>query len=252
MTTYRHQDQLRAVVDLSHVLGDPSRDLVILAEGNTSVRVTDGMLVKASGASLAEATHDDFVELDLAEIENLLRSGGGDREVSKGFAAATRWGSKRPSVEALLHAVCYRIPEVKAVAHTHPTAVNALLCSSKANDLVAGSLFPDQIVVLGRNPLFLSYVDPGLPLAIFAGERLSAHVATYGVPKAIYLANHGLFALGGSAEETVRITQMAVKSARVLLGALSVGGAVFLDQEHASRIDTRPDEKYRREVLTAE
>jgi hypothetical protein len=45
--------ELRTLVELSRTLGEPSRDLVILAEGNTSIRTEeDRMLVKAGGAQL--------------------------------------------------------------------------------------------------------------------------------------------------------------------------------------------------------
>ena len=54
---------------------------------------------------------------------------------------------RRPSVESLLHAVCYEDPGVGAVAHTHPTPVVSL------------------IAVLGRHPLLVGYLDPGPPLA---------------------------------------------------------------------------------------
>ena len=51
------------------------------------------------------------------------------------------------------------------VGHTHPVPVLALLCSPHAEALATHLLFPDQIVVLGRRPLFVPYVDPGLALA---------------------------------------------------------------------------------------
>jgi hypothetical protein len=44
---------------------------------------------------------------------------------------------------------------------------------------------------------------------------------------------------------------MAVKSARVLAGALAAGGARPLSAEAVARIDTRPDEHYRRLALAA-
>jgi len=243
---------LAEIVRLSRDVGDPANDLVILAEGNTSVRTSGGrMLVKASGANLATAVDDDFVEVELEALMHLVRDGSGDdADVAAGLAAATTWGTKRPSVESLLHAVCQSIPAVTTVIHTHPTPVNALLCSRQAEALVAGSLFPDQIVVLGRHQLLVPYVDPGLPLAhhvLTEIERFTAENGTH--PRVVYLRNHGMFALGTRSDEAVQITAMAVKSARVLLGALSAGGPVYLDQANADRIDTRPDELLRRRLL---
>ena len=111
-------------------------------------------------------------------------------------------------------------------------------------------LFPDQIVVLGRRPLFVPYVDPGLALARRVRDDLKLHVARHGEPpKVIYLGNHGLFALGLTPEHVLQITAMAVKASRVLAGALAVGGVSALAEAEADRIDARPDEHYRRAAL---
>jgi rhamnose utilization protein RhaD (predicted bifunctional aldolase and dehydrogenase) len=247
-------DELTEIIRFSRALGDPQFDLVILAEGNTSVRTAaDRMLVKASGSSMRTAGEQDFVEVDLTVFMDLINGGAAsDDDVSAMLAAATIQGLKRPSVESLLHAVCLQVPGVNAVAHTHPTPVNALLCSSEASWLTEGSMFPDQIVVMGENQLMVPYVDPGLPLAQEVLASLSAHVHEFGShPKVIYLQNHGMFALGGNAEEALQITAMAVKSARVLIGALSIGMPTFLAKQNADRINTRPDENLRRKLLAA-
>jgi len=155
-----------------------------------------------------------------------------------------------PSVEAILHAVVYAETRADVVAHTHPVAVNAILCSASPGLLVEGALFPDQIVVLGRRPLLVPYTDPGVPLARAVRDALRAHVAEHAAePRAIYLANHGLFALAGTTSEADLITAMAAKVARVLLGTMAAGGPAFLPEQHVDRIDRRPDEQYRRAVL---
>ena len=246
--------RLQELITLSRLIGEPGRDLVILAEGNTSVRAGESsMLVKATGSAMADADETDFVQVDLHHYWALLDGeADGDGAVAKMMSAAGQWGEKRPSVESLLHAVCLRIPEVDAVVHTHPVAVNAVLCSDKADYLVRGSLFPDQVVVLGRHNLLVPYVDPGLPLARYTQRALAHHQERYGShPKAIYLRNHGLFALGSSPAQAVQVTEMAVKAARVLAGALAAGEPVYLEEENAERIHTRPDEEWRRRVLDA-
>jgi rhamnose utilization protein RhaD (predicted bifunctional aldolase and dehydrogenase) len=253
VTDYHDPPALDAIIAMSRWVGEPARDLVILAEGNTSLKVGVGLLVKASGAALETATGDDFVELERAAIERLVVAGTADDDgVRDAMTAATRWGSRRPSVEALLHVVCQRFADVRAVIHCHPVAVNSLLCSSRAGELVRGSYFPDQIVSLGDHALLIPYIDPGLPLAHAAIGLLDEHVDAYGAPpKVIYLANHGMFALGSSIAEAKQITEMAVKTARIVLGALSVGDPVTLSDENRARIDTRPDELFRRSALTA-
>ena len=243
-------------VAFSRALGEPSRDFVVLAEGNTSLRGDNGtMLVKVSGSRLPTATPDDFVHVDWTALMAVVDSDteAGDGDVAVALTAARCDGSeddRRPSAESLLHAVCYEDPGVGAVAHTHPTPVVSLLCSNRAEALTAGSLFPDQIVVLGRHPLLVGYLDPGLPLArgtlAAVRNRRAAHGQTLRV---IYLRNHGLFALGRDPGDALAITTMAVKCARVLQGALAVGHPTYLDDALAARIDTRLDEQLRRARL---
>lgn len=245
-------DRRSQIIELSRTIAEPDRDLVILAEGNTSMRTAaDRMLVKATGSEMASAGGDDFVEVDLTQFWALIDGADeGDDAVAALFARATTRGGGRPSVESLLHAVCQRQAGVDTVVHTHPVPVNAILCSDQAKLLVHGALFPDQIVVLGRHPMLVPYVDPGLPLAREVDRRLREHVALHGeAPRAIFLRNHGMFALGSSAEQAMQITRMAVKTARILLGAASVGAPVFLTDGAAARIDTRPDEILRRRLL---
>ena len=247
--------QLETIVGLSRRLGEPARELVILAEGNTSLRTRpDAMLIKATGASMATASEHDFVEVDLREFDALIADPeAGDDDVRDVFARAITWGEGRPSVESLLHAVCHRLPGVTVAGHTHPIAVNGLLCSGRADLLVRGALFPDQIVVLGTSPLLLDYYDPGLSLARIADRRLRDHLQRTGSPpKVIYLANHGMFAVGASAQEVLQITMMAVKVASILLATNAVGGPVYLSQADVDRIDTRPDEELRRKLLLRE
>jgi rhamnose utilization protein RhaD (predicted bifunctional aldolase and dehydrogenase) len=242
------------IVALSRALGEPARELAILAEGNTSLRTGAGaMLVKASGASLGAVTEADFVELEIAPLTALLADpAADDASVARAFATVEERTGRRPSVEAMLHAVCLERTDAGAVGHTHPVPVLALLCSPHAEALATKPLFPDQIVVLGRRPLFVPYVDPGLALARRVRDDLAAHVTRHGEPpKVIYLANHGMFALGRTPEHVLQITAMAVKASRVFAGALAAGGAIALSDADADRIDTRPDEHYRRAALDA-
>lgn len=242
------------LVDLSQRLGHEDRDWACVAEGNVSAALGDGtLLVKATGSRMREAEPSDFVRVRLAELTALIDDDtAGDGEVEAAFAAArTDPAAKRPSVESLLHAVCVAEGQASVVGHSHPTDLNAFLCSTRPELLVEGSLFPDQIVVLGRHQLLVPYIDPGLALARRVRADLRAFTARHGLaPKAIYLANHGFFALGSSVREVLDITEMATKCARVLRGTLAVGGTRHLSAEDCERIDTRPDEVLRRGMLS--
>lgn len=250
-------ESLRSLVDLSRALGDPAADLVILGEGNTSAGLADGsFLVKASGAALQHAGDDDFVRLDRAAVLHVIEDRSLDdfdiASLAGRLRAAGLDGSPRtPSIETMLHALALDLPGIGYVGHTHPTAVNALLCSRRAEEHLAEPLFPDQVVVCGRHTLFVPYAEPGLPLARAVRDGLREHTDRHGYPpKLIYLGNHGIVALGSSAQEVRQITAMSVKAARVLSGALAAGGPRALPAASADRIDRRPDEAHRRQVLS--
>jgi rhamnose utilization protein RhaD (predicted bifunctional aldolase and dehydrogenase) len=108
-------------------------------------------------------------------------------------------------------------------------------------------MFPDQIVLLGPAFVYVPYTDPGLPLALTVRDRVRQFVDTQQrIPKVLLMENHGVFALGGTAQDVLNITQMLVKTCRVLTGTLVGGGPRFLSHEHVARIDQRPDELARR------
>jgi rhamnose utilization protein RhaD (predicted bifunctional aldolase and dehydrogenase) len=247
----RRNAVLSSLVELSRELGSPERDAVILAEGNTSGDV-DGktFLLKASGFSLVTATEESFVEMRTAAVLDLLdRPPRTDAELTTALLACRAADGPRPSTEATLHALALTLGGATFVGHSHPTAVNSILCSQHASALAAGTLFPDHIVVCGH-ALLVPYVDPGVPLGLAVREGLRKHIELHGSPpKVIYLQNHGLIALGHSPGDVLQVTAMAVKAARVLLGTFAAGGPRFLPESEEARIETRPDEHYRQQIL---
>jgi ribulose-5-phosphate 4-epimerase/fuculose-1-phosphate aldolase len=72
------------------------------------------------------------------------------------------------------------------------------------------------------------------------------------LPRMILLQNHGLIAIGPSAGAVEATTKMAEKSAKIFLGAASLGGPVFMPESQVRRISGRPDELYRQKVLKLE
>jgi len=242
---------------MSQFLGDPSRDYVILGEGNTSARIDDEtFFVKASGTRLAGIERDGFVAVRNAPILEMLDAGDlSDREIDQRLMAARvdQSGPIKPSVETLFHAWLLSQPDVNFVGHTHPTAVNAIMCSVGWRDAIQGRIFPDEIVYCGVAPAYLEYTDPGCALA----RAIRSTVEEYGdrcglVPKVVLIQNHGMIALGATAGEVQDITQMWVKVARVLAGTQAFGGPHFISQENVDRLHTRPDEDYRRRVARAQ
>ena len=66
------------------------------------------------------------------------------------------------------------------------------------------------------------------------------------------VASQGLIVLGRTAKQVEDVTAMAVKPARVLLGAYSVDGPRYLSPKDVDRIHTRLDEVYRCQLLGLE
>lgn len=248
------QQILHELVTMSRTLGDPAKGYVILGEGNTSARVDeDTFFVKGSGARLESIEESGFVEVRFDGVLTLLgKENLSDEQIREGLKAAKVNPDcpLRPSVETILHAQALRTGAAKFVGHTHPTVVNAILCSRRAEEAFAGRLFPDEIVVCGPAPVYIPYTDPGLLLARAVWAGVERHTDLYGQwPKVILLQNHGLIVLGQSAREVVDTTAMAAKTTQVLLGTYALGGPHFLSAPQVDRLCTRPDEAYRRRVL---
>lgn len=229
---------------LSRTLADPGLDSAILAEGNVSVRDGDRFWVKASGRRMATAGPDDFSRVDPAPILAALDSDLDDAGVRALLAASAE--GPLPSVETFMHAALLGLPDVHVVGHAHPVALLGLLCTDRAAEEAGRRYFPDEIVCCGPSSPLVPYVDPGLPLARAVRAAALGHVESFGeVPKTIWLANHGLIALGRNVAVVESAFAMTVKAARVR----SSGASIPLSDSQIARIHTRPDEHHRQRAL---
>src|SRR5690242_1420014 len=106
---------LQQLVDLSRYLGDPGKGYAMLGEGNTSARIDeDSFYVKASGTTLSMIGTDGFVRLSISKILSIIDDeSAGDDDVTRIFDEAKLDPSdkRRPSVEAMLHAILLSVPE---------------------------------------------------------------------------------------------------------------------------------------------
>jgi rhamnose utilization protein RhaD (predicted bifunctional aldolase and dehydrogenase) len=248
------QPELDELVAMSRYLGQPELELAILGEGNTSARAdADSFWLKASGHTLRDIGREGFVRISFERALGLLDGPAlGDAETKAALTAAKVDSNQpgHPSVEILLHAVALSLPGINFVGHTHPIVVNSLTCSAGFEAAFAGRLFPDEIVVLGPAPLLIPYVDPGIPLARYVKAAIEGHVDTYGeAPRWMLMQNHGLIAVGKSAQQVQNITAMAVKTCRILLGTFAAGGPHFMSVGDVARIYSRPDEHLRQAVI---
>ncbi|MEY5025535.1 MAG: hypothetical protein RLZZ244_1063 [Verrucomicrobiota bacterium] len=241
------------LLELSHYLGAEHRDLAILGEGNTSARVgPDTFLVKASGCHLGTLGTEDLVECRFDALLPLLgRPEIRDEEVDVALnGCRVQAEARRPSVEALFHAYLLSLPGVQFVGHTHAMAVNAVLCSSRAEDFARRRIFPDEIVCCGPEAVLVPYLDPGVWLAQGIAVGVEAFRERHGmVPRVILLKNHGIITLGASPEAVKGAMMMAVKSARIFAGTFAMGGPEFLTEAVVQRIQGRSDEHYRQRAL---
>jgi rhamnose utilization protein RhaD (predicted bifunctional aldolase and dehydrogenase) len=235
---------------LSHYLGEPQRDYAILGEGNTSARADDDtFFVKASGKHLGNIETSGFCAVRFSRVLPALERSDVDDAGVKEILTHCRVDQESklmPSVETFLHAYLLTLPGVNYVGHTHPTAVNSILCSVNARQAISGRLFPDEIVCCGVAPCFVEYTDPGVTLAKLLKRRVEEYGAKYGQsPRVILMQNHGLIGLGNTSRDVTSATDMYVKVARVIIGTYALGGPNFFPEEHVRRIHTRPDELYR-------
>lgn len=240
------------LLDLTRRLGAPERDLVILAEGNTSELVGDEIVVKASGASMRDADHSSFAAVDLAALADLIDDPSGDQEqLTRALEEDGGGSTVRASIETMVHVAVRMVSSVRFVAHTHPTPVLALLASVRSESAFAEPVYSDELMVLGRS-LHVRYAEPGLPLGRLFARRLREHLDEWGeVPSLVLLGNHGIVAISQSVEGADAISAMAVKSARVRLGALQAGGIRGLGEDATRHYFARSDFADRRAALSA-
>lgn len=259
---------LDSLIELTRALGEPQNDYVIIGEGNTSLRLDeDSFLVKASGHGMHGIGADGFVAMRIQPMLALLDKPPATLSEEKAItnSAAIRQhaalppnalggteGGLSPSVEASFHAMLLHECGLRYIGHTHPVAINQILCSECGPDFAFQRRFPDEVVLCGPQSALVPYADPGLPLALAIREKTREYMSAYGeAPKLILLENHGMIALGETPAEILNITAMAVKAARIFLGALMTGKPTHLPEEEAWHIYRRPDEIYRRQRFVA-
>ena len=161
-------------------------DLVTCGGGNTSMKEDGVMYVKGSGTALKDAVTETFVGMNHNKLLDILNEpypeedNAREAKFLKDVTAAKLPGeeSKRPSVEALLHAL---FPQ-KFVLHLHPSLVNGLTCSLNG-EKDCKHLFGDSVV-------WVPECKPGYVLAKRMKDVFEASEKTV---KTVLLQNHGVF-----------------------------------------------------------
>ena len=172
---------MKNLVNYSRKYGSDS-ELVLAGGGNTSMKENGVLYVKGSGCALSSIEPENFVRMDMAKLLSILEKKypADDKSREAAFtadcASAKLPGedAKRPSVEALLHAI---FPQ-RYVLHLHPALVNGLTCSVGGEE-AAKKLFPDAI--------WVEACRPGYTLAKLLSDKIGEKTDT------VLLQNHGVF-----------------------------------------------------------
>jgi rhamnose utilization protein RhaD (predicted bifunctional aldolase and dehydrogenase) len=214
--------ELERLVARSRLIGaDPT--LVVHGGGNTSTktrevdhlgRERDVLRIKGSGTDLKTIGLDGFPGLFLDELLPLRDHAAMSDEAMVEYLAhcMVEPGSRRPSIETLLHAF---LP-ARHVDHVHADAICALTNTPDGERHVREALGPDVAVV--------PYIRPGF--------ALSRRVADLAGSSAVVLAQHGLVTWGESHEESYGRTLALVARAEAYLAereAAKRAGAPDLD-----------------------
>ena len=171
---------------------------VLAGGGNTSFKEGGVMAVKSSGTRLADIRTEQFVRMDMAKLTAMLDATYPPEDDAREAAAladmfAARLPgeeAKRPSVEAILHALF----PYKYVLHLHPPLVNGLTCGVDGQNICA-QLF-------GGRAVWIGLVKPGYILADVCNDIFGIELAKWGEhPKVVIMQNHGIFVAADTTEE---------------------------------------------------
>lgn len=189
------------LLEISHFFGN-NKEFVIGGGGNTSWKDENYLYVKASGTQLRSLTDQGLIKLDRRALDEMFsKSFPGDtiqrdQMILAGLMKSCLDNDRnlRPSVETPLH----HLIRYKYVIHTHPTRINALLCSMNCGKTIK-KMFPEDV-------LYVEYTDPGFVLF----KKLESEIFAYRKrflkdPGIILVQNHGVFISADTCEEVRKL-----------------------------------------------
>lgn len=162
------KEDIASLLYASHLLGR-NEDFIQASGGNTSLKISHYILVKASGKKLCDCLDENiFILLDTKSF---------DRSNFRFMPSQDICGSElRPSIEAAFHCLV----DQKFVIHTHPIDLirSTLDDSQLQNKLNQSSQY---------SPVVIDYYKPGAELAAAINDQLQNQKDIYYI-----LKNHGL------------------------------------------------------------
>ena len=199
---------MEKLIEFSKKYGsDP--ELVLAGGGNTSMKENGVLYVKGSGCALSAIERDNFVALDIAALTEVTTKQypDSDKEREAAFLAdvfAARLPgneNKRPSVEALLHAL---FPQ-RYVLHLHPAIVNGLTCAVDGES---------ECARLSPAAVWVPSCRPGYTLGKLLSDKMGAET------KIVLLQNHGVFFAAETPEELDALLEDMLGKLRGCIGEI--------------------------------
>ncbi len=175
------------------------------------------VLVKPSGVDYSSLAPGDLVAVDLAS----------------GEAAG---GQLKPSVDLPHHLFLYRnMPEVRGIVHTHSNFATAFAACGRPIPCVLTSMADE----FGGEIPCAPYVDND-------GDNIGRAILEHRSERApaILLANHGVFAWGGSPSAALKAAVMAEDAAKTAYLAMGIGDPVTLPAEEIEKWWDRYQNRY--------
>jgi rhamnose utilization protein RhaD (predicted bifunctional aldolase and dehydrogenase)/NAD(P)-dependent dehydrogenase (short-subunit alcohol dehydrogenase family) len=196
--------EINQLIEISRYYGRDNR-YVIAGGGNTSFKNDGKLWIKASGHALDAITEEGFAVLDRKKLALMSKKTYNsdpairEEEVKNDLAAACLTKNRRPSVETSLHnALKYSF-----VVHLHPTTVNGLMCSQRAES--------ETKRLFGDKAIYIPYTDPGYTLFKEVENRIKTYHAQHGEePTIVFLQNHGIFVGADTVEQIKQIYEYVI------------------------------------------
>jgi L-ribulose-5-phosphate 4-epimerase len=192
----------------------PKNNLVAWTSGNVSARdpETNLVVIKPSGVKFPDLTPESMVVVDVEG--NVVE------------------GNYKPSSDTASHCYIYRhMPQIKGVVHTHSRYATAFA--------VLGREIPCVTTAMGDE--FGGPIPCG-GFALIGGEeigRVVVETLLNSHSPSCLLQNHGVFAVGKSAEEAVKAAVMTEDNAAIVWLALQIGTPLTISQEDIAKLHHR-------------
>jgi len=228
-----------ALLTLAHWAGNHPDRLVLGCEGAVASTLPGNasFVVSTLRTKLAWLETEHLVEFDLAKTRELIAQ---EDVTPKQLAEAQiNPAAPTPSADVLTFADLFAFEGVHFALHTQPIPVNQVICSPRARQFSDRRNLPNEILVCGQASVLVPFMPPGLALAKEIRRKIALWRDRFktAIPKLILIQNHGMIALGSTAQEVQTLTEMTVKYAEIFVGAAMMGGPEFLKPNYVTQID---------------